>query len=282
VSQFDSWNSLLEADTRHGCIKFLLLAPLQLGKIANSTKKSTKVQNINWAKCLLQAHSNFGLHTIKLKDLLLFREKMDFHRDIVTTFPAITIGSITLVDQIVLLCLDELLKPNMMLEIGTFQGYTTRLLVKNSSAKTIYSVDLPAVDKSILVAPDAEKVLHDGDYNDDYLRDIQNKSGEIYLQGLGSKEMQRIKLIKQDSTTIDFSLTFQGVNFVFIDGGHHYDIVRSDTEKSLTIIDQGIIIWHDFSSGIHTDVTRYLYERAASNQIFHVSGSLCAFQLIGF
>jgi hypothetical protein len=240
------------------------------------------LNNTKWAKFLSDAHSQVGLHTIKLKDLLVLREKENFHRDIVTTFPSITIGSITLVDQIVLLCLDELLKPSAVLEIGTFQGYTTRLLVKNSSAKTIYTVDLPSVEQSILMSPDTEKVLSDGDYNDDYLRDIQNKSGEIYLQDLDVVEMQRVKLIKQDSTAIDFNRSFQGVNFVFIDGGHHYDIVRSDTEKSLSIMDQGVIIWHDFASGIHSDVTRYLNERAISNQIFHVNGSLCAFQLVGF
>lgn len=240
------------------------------------------MKTTNWAKCLTQAHSNLGVQTIKLKDLLLCRDKINFQRDIVTTFPSITIGSITLVDQMVLLCLEELIKPNMMLEIGTFQGYTTRLLVKNSNAKTIYSVDLPTMEKSILTVPDAEKVLSNGDYNDDYLRDIQNKSGEIYLDGLEAEYLQRIKLIKQDSTTIDFSLKFQGVNFVFIDGGHNYDIVRSDTENSLNIIDQGVIIWHDFASGIHSDVTHYINERAKLNQIFHVSGSLCAFQLIGF
>ena len=155
-------------------------------------------------------------------------------------------------------------------------------MVKNSSAKTIYTVDLPSVEQSILLSPDTQKVLSDGDYNDDYLRDIQNRSGEIYLQDLDAAELQRIKLIKQDSTSINFNRSFQGVNIVFIDGGHHYDIVRSDTDKSLSIMDQGVIIWHDFASGIHSDVTRYLNERAITNQIFHINGSLCAFQLVGF
>jgi len=223
-----------------------------------------------------------GLHTIKLKDLLSLRDAANFQRDIVTTFPPVTIGSVTLVDQIVLLCLDELLAPGRILEIGTFQGFTTRLFAKNSAANTIYSVDLPAVQESILASPDAAKVLSDGDYNDDFLRDLQNRSGEVYLAGLAAAERQRIKLVKQDSTTIDFGQAFGSVDFVFIDGGHHYDIVRSDTEKSLAILGKGVVVWHDFSSGIHSDVTRYLTERAAENRIFHVNGSLCAFQLIGF
>jgi hypothetical protein len=71
----------------------------------------------NWANRLSDANSDVGLHTIKLKDLLILREKEYFYRNFVTTFPSITIGSITLVDQIVLLCLDELLKPSAILEL---------------------------------------------------------------------------------------------------------------------------------------------------------------------
>ncbi|WP_346286189.1 class I SAM-dependent methyltransferase [Zoogloea sp.] len=228
----------------------------------------------------VNAYPEQGIHTIKLKDLLNLRAPQDLCRDISTAFPSVTIGSITLVDQIVLLCLDELLRPEGILEIGTFQGFTTRLLAKNSAARTIYSVDLPPTTQTLIDTPEAGKVLSDGDYNDDYLRDLQNRSGEIYLNNLPPAERSRISLIKADSTQLDFAATFGPIEFAFIDGGHHYDIVRSDTEKVASIMKRGVIVWHDFSSGIHSDVTRYLADRASTNRIFHVHGSLCAFQLV--
>lgn len=221
-----------------------------------------------------------GIHTIKLKDLLNLRAPQDLCRDISTAFPSVTIGSVTLVDQIVLLCLDELVRPESILEIGTFQGFTTRLLAKNSMARTIYSVDLPPTTQTLIDTPETGKILSDGDYNDDYLRDLQNRSGEIYLNNLPPAERNRISLIKADSTQLDFAATFGPLEFAFIDGGHHYDIVRSDTEKVASIMRQGVIVWHDYSSGIHSDVTRYLADRAADHRIFHVHGSLCAFQLV--
>jgi predicted O-methyltransferase YrrM len=241
-----------------------------------STSSAERVQNF------VNGFSKHGTHNIKLKDLLGLRLQENINRNIITSFPPIGIGSVTLVDQIVLLCLDELLQPESILEIGTFQGFTTKLFAMNSMAKTIYSVDLPFKEVSNIVNPQLDTLLTDGDYNDDYLRDVQNQSGELYLAGLEPDKINLIQLIKQDSTNINFSDVFGNIDLCFIDGGHHYDIVKSDTENALTVMRKGVIVWHDFSSTIHSDVTRYLSERAKHNCIFHVTGSLCAFQFIGF
>jgi len=229
--------------------------------------------------------SNFpaqGIHTIKLKHLLNLRSPSQLMREIRTAFPPVTIGSVTLVDQIVLLCLDELLAPDKILEIGTFQGFTTRLLASNSSAKLIHSVDLPPTHSVLTEGRDDQKILCDGDYNDDYLRDLQNQSGEIYLKDLTPDERSRIRLVKGDSTQLDFPMEFVSIDYAFIDGGHRYETVKSDTENVLRVMPHGVIIWHDFGSSIHSEVTRYLTDRSNANQIFHIQGSLCAFQLIGF
>ena len=67
---------------------------------------------------------------------------------------------------------------------------------------------------------------------------------------------------------------------MFVDGGHQYDVIRSDTLNALAAIKSGVIVWHDYSSSIHSDVTRYLHEHAKLNRVFHVLGSLCAFQVV--
>jgi len=91
-------------------------------------------------KQFVNGFASQGVREIKLKDLLNLRKPEQATREIRTTFPPVTIGSVTLVDQIVLLCLDELVAPSYILEIGTFQGFTTRLLARNSAAHLIYSV----------------------------------------------------------------------------------------------------------------------------------------------
>ena len=166
---------------------------------------------------------------IKLRDLLMKRNEKDFLREFIAQFPPINIGSITLVDQIVLLTLLELVNPESILEIGTYQGYTTRLFVKNCSAKFIYSIDLPKTNNK-LENIEIQRTLVDGNYNDSYLADLQNTTGEIYLENLTMVDAERIFLIKSDSTVFNYS-EISDVQFAFIDGGHSYEIVKSDTEN---------------------------------------------------
>ena len=217
---------------------------------------------------------------IKLRDLLKLRDQGDLLREITLRFPPEGIGSVTLVDQIVLLCLEELVQPRSILEIGTFLGYTTALLASNSNAERIFSVDLPMANTRILEKHDLLRVLADANYNDDYLRDVHNATGEIYLDGLDEKVRSRISLIKADSTSLNFKNSFGSIQFAFIDGGHNYEVVQSDSSQVQSVIEEGVIIWHDYASGIHSDVTRFLGEYARDSLVFHVTGSLCAFQVI--
>lgn len=221
-----------------------------------------------------------GIHSIKLRNLLELRDVAYETREIRTLFPPVEIGSITLVDQITLLTLIELVEPERILEIGTYQGYTTRLFSSNSSAKEILSIDLPSFESCASDVMDNDKVHVDGDYNDDYLRSVQNITGAKYLEDLSNYDKDRVRLIKSDSTKLNFNEFVGPIQFAFIDGGHSYEIVKKDTENVLSQIKNGVIVWHDFSSTIHSDVTKYLNEYAITNQIFYVQGGLCAFQII--
>ena len=83
-----------------------------------------------------------GINTIKLRDLLSEQDKTGSSPVIRSLMPPVEIGSITLVDQIVLLSLARLTAAKSIIEIGTYLGYTTSLLAMNTSAK-IVSIDLP-------------------------------------------------------------------------------------------------------------------------------------------
>ena len=147
----------------------------------------------------------------------------------------------------------------------------------NTDAK-IFSIDLPKTlqdDETF----EKELVLSDGNYNDEFLRSKQNKEGEIYLNFLSDDELENISLIKADSTSINFSKEFEFADLVFIDGGHERSIVERDTLNARSIVKNGVIVWHDFGSTIHNDVSSFLLQ-AKDRKIFHVLGSLCAFEFI--
>lgn len=219
---------------------------------------------------------NGGIKKIKLRELLELNKDSIKNKTIKTMFPPIEIGSITLVDQVVLLLLNELVKPNKIIEVGTYLGYTTNLFLKNTSAQ-VYTIDLPK--KSNINTYNSSKIYIDGEENDNYLRERYLNNNENYLSDLDEAESKRLTLIEKDSTTFSFVNEIGEVEFVFIDGGHSYDIVKSDTENARKSIRSGVIIWHDFNSTIHSDVTKYL-KNQKERKIFYVIGSLCAFEVI--
>lgn len=220
-----------------------------------------------------------GMNEIKLKDLLTLRKEALYHDQIQTMFPPVEIGSVTLVDQVVLLLLERLVVPKVILEVGTYLGYTTNLFLKNSEANVI-SIDLPKDNVDLESTFEFSKVMKDGDYNDDFLRVNQANQGEIYLKNISAEENARLKLVKSDSTAISFFDMFGDIQFIFIDGGHAYDIVKSDSINARNAMKSGVIVWHDYNSNIHSDVTQYLGEESKTRKIFHVKGSLCAFEII--
>jgi hypothetical protein len=222
-------------------------------------------------------NSNAGVNNIKLKTLLSEQEKKNLSPVIRSLMPPTEIGSITLVDQIVLLSLAKLTSAQRIVEIGTYLGYSTALFAMNINAQ-IFSIDLPKTEQDQNKFEE-KLVLTDGNYNDDFLRSEQNDKGEIYLDYLSDEEQKSISLIKADSTSIDFQKKFGFADFVFIDGGHERSIVEKDTMNARSIVKDGVIIWHDFGSNIHNDVSSFLLEEK-DRKIFHVLGSLCAFELI--
>ena len=219
-----------------------------------------------------------GVNTIKLREILRLNSDDPAESRIQTMFPPMEIGSVTLVDQIVLLSLCKIIGAKSILEVGTFLGYTTALLTMNTSA-TVYSIDLPS-ETCEKIEYDKGKIYSDDKENDDFLRNKQAIVGARYLEALDDTQKERVVLIKQDSTKLDFSNEFKNLDFVFIDGGHSREIIHSDTCNALKAVSMGVIVWHDFSSGIHTDVTDYLNSRQ-DLKIFHVVNSLCAFAFVG-
>lgn len=227
------------------------------------------------------SNAKTGMNEIKLRDLLTERSNISTDSKINSMFPPIEIGSITLVDQIVLLSLGQIIKPKKVIEIGTYLGYSSALFAMNFKNSEIITIDLPKDGALNNLCFDESQIYSKGEDNDNFLRKKQNLDGEIYLKELEKSQLEQITLIKEDSTKLDFKQAFDHAEFIFIDGGHDYKIVKKDTENARSIIKKGVIVWHDYSSNIHSDVTTFLNEQN-EKVIFHVMGSLCAFELIGY
>ena len=194
--------------------------------------------------------------------------------------PPSEIGSLTLLETTCLLCLAKLANAENIFEFGTFLGLTTANLAKNLPSN-IYSLDLP---KTRLHRPSNqyqfESVMTDDEINDDYLRSVQAEAGEIYLESLGKHDREKITLIKENS--LEFSplkSNLPEIGLIFIDGGHTHDVITSDTANARQMLSKqiGVIVWHDFLSNIHHEVSEYLFADTTREVKVHIQSTLLAF-----
>jgi predicted O-methyltransferase YrrM len=139
-------------------------------------------------------------------------------------------GHLTNNNSLVFLCCLARAGFSPILEFGTFTGRTTYNLALNTPDK-IHTVD---IGRNV----DATANLAGTDYPD-YI------PGEAFLQDPAMRE--RIELILGDSRVIDFSSLYGTMGMVIVDGGHSYEVAKSDTETALRLVRSGgIIVWDDY------------------------------------
>jgi predicted O-methyltransferase YrrM len=140
------------------------------------------------------------------------------------------VGNLTNNNSLVFLCCLARAGFSPILEFGTFTGRTTYNLALNTPGK-IYTVDIGRnVDATANVS------------GTDYPAYIP---GEAFLQDPAMRE--RIELILGDSREINFSSLYGTLGMVIVDGGHSYEVAKSDTENALRLVRSGgIIVWDDY------------------------------------
>lgn len=222
--------------------------------------------------------------SIKPRDLFEACEKLGIHdKPMLTFLPPSDIGSIRSIEAAVIVSLLRLLNPSLLLEIGTFKGFTTSLLAMNSnSSAQVYSIDLPK-DAQSKVSIDLNEVLADGKMNDLYLIEQQFRDEASYIKLLDSTWSDKVRLIKADSTKIDFC-EHLGVgkkfDFVFVDGGHDFHTAYSDSIQALSSIgENSIVLWHDFESSLHSEVSKAIAKIATKHRIHAITGTSFAIYL---
>lgn len=166
-------------------------------------------------------------------------------------------GSTTPIERVLIAQLMLFFRPRRVLEIGTYRGGTTRLLLDHlPPGGVLYTVDLPArlASTDVKAATDIELIEsrspHEGYH-------MHSRAGEV-RQVLGN--------------TFDASTWAEipdGIEFAFIDASHSYEAVKNDTEWVYRKISKdAVILWHDYNGGESADngVGRFIREEMKIRQ----------------
>lgn len=106
----------------------------------------------------------------------------------------------------------------------------------------------------------------------------------IDLHGYFSREMENVTHLEGNSMDFDFASLGRTFDLIFIDGDHHYESVKNDTEKVFQhLLHPGsVIVWHDYAR--NPEAVRYEvlagimdgcpYEKR--ERLFFVANTLCA------
>jgi predicted O-methyltransferase YrrM len=113
-----------------------------------------------------------------------------------------------------------------------------------------------------------------------------NGLGSTYYNQIGfySRSKKNILHLEGNSRTFNFSALNKSFDLLFIDGDHHYDSVKSDTENIFTslIHENSIVVWHDCAytpEKPRLEVIAAILDGIPSQfrrNIYQVSNTLCA------
>ena len=161
-------------------------------------------------------------------------------------------------------------------EFGTASGKTTALFALNSSQDAkIHSITLDpdSINSYNFLAEKKE------------LKSIKNAINEsVYKKFIfsGMTIENKINVFFQDSLKFNESTYKNSMDLIFIDGGHNYLCVKSDSEKSFNMIkENGYIFWHDYvpTKKSVRGVVKYINETSKYKKIFHINNtSLCYYK----
>jgi predicted O-methyltransferase YrrM len=180
-------------------------------------------------------------------------------------------GGTSPLERYLLALLLRYFKPGGILEVGTFRGTSTRLILDNSTANSrVFTIDLP---------PDRDfSQLEKG--TDERL--VMHVRTGIEFQNHAERE--RVTQILGDTMkTETWDGLPDGIDFAFIDASHSYEAVRNDTERARRkLAGDAVILWHDYTQENSSErgVGRYIREEMCRHHdIFVVAGTSLAVRI---
>ena len=164
-------------------------------------------------------------------------------------------------------------KPKIFLEIGVFHGVTARNvceLLYNIHKEDFKYIGLDLFEKS---KENDSEIIPNTKFNNPFKKIYFKylKKQDPYsldaVNDLLKKFKSNVHLIKGNSNKILKQLDMAKVNFVFLDGGHHYDTVKNDLENCTEVIENdGVVLCDDYNLGSALGVKKAIDEYVFSNK----------------
>jgi predicted O-methyltransferase YrrM len=149
-----------------------------------------------------------------------------------------------------------LFQPKVIFEIGTYRGRTALNFALNSPPDCeVYTLDLPPGSPQTAAHNVWDKnLVKRADPGADY----RNKN-----------DSEKITQLYGNSVSFDYTPYLARADIVFVDGGHDFQTVLSDTQNALRIARPGgVVVWDDFANyGDYNDVTRAVLRCVPAVQI---------------
>lgn len=172
-------------------------------------------------------------------------------RDIPFLYGAVVDGYVDDHQRSIIAALVRGLDCRTFFEIGTSLGRTTWTVAHHNPELEIYTLDVPLADQA------DETAFELGADDRTYFRPVA-ACGEAFR---GTAEAGRITQLWGDSATFDYSPFVGKCDFVYVDGAHTYNYVKSDTANALRMLSPtGTIAWDDYTTG--PGVYEYVLELA--------------------
>ena len=164
-------------------------------------------------------------------------------------------------------------KPKIFLEIGVFHGVTARNvceLLYNIHMNDFKYIGLDLFEKS---KENDSEVIPNTKFNNPFKKIYfqylkrQDPYSLDAVNDLLKKFKSNVHLIKGNSNKILKQLDMTKVDFVFLDGGHHYDTVKNDLENCTEVIkNNGVVLCDDYNLGSALGVKKAIDEYVLSNK----------------
>jgi predicted O-methyltransferase YrrM len=133
-----------------------------------------------------------------------------------------------------LLSLLKINPPERILEIGSYMGFSSYNFL------TLRPKEMLVIDK-----------ITDPIYAGEYKPELQDRAHKSLVEFAGKLGVSKMEVFERDSTknsTVSYARSWftDGIDFLFIDGGHDYYSVESDFNNySLLVKPGGLIAFHD-------------------------------------
>ncbi len=164
--------------------------------------------------------------------------------------------------------------PKIFLEVGVFHGVTARNICE--LLYTLHKDDFKYIGLDLFEINDENKseAIPNTSFSNpfkkiyfDYIKK-QNPYSKEAVEDLLKKFKNNITLIKGNSNLILKKIDMSKIEYVFLDGGHSYQTVKSDLECCLEVVqNNGTIMCDDYNFGHLPDVKKAIDEFVENNKL---------------